>query len=231
VRGTCFVVGELAAAHPDLVRDVAAAGHEVALHGWHHVPLTDLDAATFSAGTRRGKTLLEDLTGRPVVGYRAPSFSLVPASSWAVEELAALGFAYSSSALPARSPLFGWPGLPRRPFRWESGLLELPVPVTTIAGITNAYLGGAYLRVLPPSVVRAGLRRAGDDELLWTYCHPYDFDPDEPFATRPGLSRRASRILWINRSRMLGRVTRLLDGRAADPLAERAAALVDVPQR
>jgi polysaccharide deacetylase family protein (PEP-CTERM system associated) len=229
VRGTFFVVGELALAHPDLVRAVAAAGHEIALHGWRHVPLTDLDAPAFHDDTRRGKALLEDLSGTEVVGFRAPSFSLVAASSWAADVLAELGFAYSSSVLPARNPLFGWPGMPRRPFRFASGLLELPVPVTTIGGVTNAYLGGSYLRVLPPPVVHLGLRRARSDEVLWTYCHPYDFDPDEPFARRPGLSRAANRLLWVNRARMLRRVALLLEGRAAEPLATRAATLVDVP--
>src|SRR3954466_5201174 len=88
VRGTFFVVGEVARSEPALVREVAARGHEIALHGWRHVPLTELDPATFRADVARGKALLEDLTGTPVGGFRAPTFSLVPDSRWAVDVLA-----------------------------------------------------------------------------------------------------------------------------------------------
>jgi polysaccharide deacetylase family protein (PEP-CTERM system associated) len=230
VRGTFFVVGELAQAHPDLVRDIAAAGHEVALHAWRHTPLTELDAATFRDETKRGKELLEELAGAPVAGFRAPTFSLVPASAWAVDVLAELGFTYSSSVLPARNPLFGWAGHERTPTRWPSGVVELPCPLTDPLGITRLalpYLGGVYFRVLPGPVVRSGLRHAGPAEVLWLYAHPYDFDPDEPFRARPDLSRARSRLLWINRSRMFRRVERLFArAGAAPPLRER---LPDLP--
>ena len=152
VRGTFFFVGEFASEHPALVRDVARAGHEVALHAWRHVPLPELDAATFRDETKRGKELLEELSGGPVHGFRAPTFSLVDASVWATDVLAELGFTYSSSVLPARSPLHGWPGQPRVPYVWPSGVTELPCPVTHIAGsarLANPYLGGVYFRVLP----------------------------------------------------------------------------------
>ena len=129
VRGTFFVVGETAEAHPELVREVAARGHEVGLHGWRHQPLTELTADAFRADAQRGKDLLEELTGAPVLGFRAPTFSLVPESRWAVDVLADTGFTYSSSVLPARSPLFGDPTLPTTPFRWPNGLVELPCPV------------------------------------------------------------------------------------------------------
>ena len=95
VRGTFFVVGELAAAHPDLVRDIAAGGHEVGLHAWRHTALSDLDAATFRDETKRGKDLLEELTGAPVAGFRAPTFSIVAATEWATDVLAEAGFTYS----------------------------------------------------------------------------------------------------------------------------------------
>jgi len=221
VRATFFVVGELGEEHPDLVRDIAAAGHEVALHAYRHDPLPDVPEAEFRADTERGKKLLEDLAGREVLGFRAPTFSLVPRSAWVTDVLAELGFVYSSSLLPARSPLYGWPGQPRVPFRWPSGLLELPCPVTTVGRVANPYLGGVYFRVLPWRAVEYGLRRSLPGELLWTYCHPYDFDPDEPFSRRPGLSRAKSRLLWLNRRRMYARTARLLALGAAPPLAER----------
>ena len=225
-RGTFFIVGELAEQEPGLVRTIAAAGHEIALHGYRHVPLPQLDAATFRAETARGRALLEDLAGAPVTGYRAPTFSLVPEARWAVDELRDLGFVYSSSVLPARSPLYGWPGQPRKPYRWPGGLVELPCPVAALgARLANPYLGGVYFRVLPWTAVRIGLARAHADEVLWLYCHPYDFDPDEPFNPRGDVGRLGNRLLWLNRSRMAARVARVLAGRAGAPLRERAAAV------
>jgi polysaccharide deacetylase family protein (PEP-CTERM system associated) len=221
VRGTFFVVGELAAQAPDLVREIAAAGHEVALHAYRHEPLTRLTRDAFREDTKRGKALLEDLIGAEVAGFRAPTFSLVPSTAWATDILTELGFRYSSSVLPARSPLFGWPGQPRVPTRWPSGLFELPCPVTFIGPLANPYLGGVYFRVLPWTAVRYGMRHALPGELLWTYCHPYDFDPDEPFALRPGLGRAKSRLLWLNRRRMFERIGRLFDLGTASPLVER----------
>jgi peptidoglycan-N-acetylglucosamine deacetylase len=226
VTGTFFIVGELAEAEPALVRAIAAAGHEIALHGYRHVPLPRLDPPTFRADTARGRALLEDLAGAPVTGFRAPTFSLVPESRWAVDELTELGFAYSSSVLPARSPLYGWPGQPRHPFRWPGGLVELPCPVAEVGAfgrrVANPYLGGVYFRVLPWTAVRLGLARSRADEVLWLYCHPYDFDPDEPFVPRGDVGRLGNRLLWLNRSRMARRVARVLAGRAGPPLRTRA---------
>ncbi len=224
-RGTFFLVGELAQAHPDLVREIAARGHELALHGWEHRPLTLIDPASLREQAKRGKDLLEDLTGTAVAGFRAPTFSLVASTVWATDVLAELGFRYSSSVLPARSPLYGFPGRPRTPNRWPSGLIELPCPVTVFARsprLTNPYLGGIYFRVLPWPAIAYGLRRASENEVLWLYAHPYDFDPDEEFQKRPDLSRAKSRLQWLNRTRMFARIERLFTtAGSAPPLVER----------
>lgn len=221
--GTFFIVGEFAEAEPALVKTIAAAGHEIALHGYRHVPLPQLSPATFRSETARGRAVLEDLAGAAVTGYRAPTFSLVPESRWAVDELTELGFTYSSSVLPARSPLFGWPGQPRRPYRWPGGLVELPCPVASFGRhLANPYLGGVYFRVLPWPAVRLGLARARSDELLWLYCHPYDLDPEEPFVPRRDVGRIGNRLLWLNRSGMAARIARVLAGRAGLPLGARA---------
>ena len=226
-RGTFFVVGELAAAHPDLIGDIAGAGHELALHGWRHIPLTNVEPQSFRDDTKRGKELLEDLAGRPVRGFRAPTFSLIASTVWATDVLAELGFTYSSSVLPARNPLFGWPGQPRVPHTWPSGLVELPCPVADVAGrrrFVNPYLGGVYLRLLPWRAVSYGLDHAEPAEVLWCYAHPYDFDPHEPFRPRPDLSRAKSRLQWVNRKRMFTRVEQLLARTGAGaPLEHRAA--------
>ena len=174
----------------------------------------------------RGKALLEDLTGTPVLGFRAPTFSLVPDSRWAVDVLADAGFTYSSSVLPARSPLFGDPSLPTTPFRWPNGLVELPVP----GGARRRARAPLPRRRLPPRDPGRGSslarRSVGRDQLLWIYCHPYDFDPDEEFWVVPDAGRLGSRLLWYNRRRTFAKIETMLRGRAGPPLAER---LTEVP--
>ena len=226
VRGTFFVVGEFAEAHGELVKEIASGGHEVGLHSYRHTPLTEADPETFRREIGSARAFMEDLAGQAVVGFRAPAFSLVASSAWATDVLAELGFRYSSSVLPAKSPLYGYPGRPRVPHRWPSGLLELPCPVADLGPITNPYLGGIYFRVLPWTAVRYGLGRAHPDEVLWAYLHPYDFDPGEPFQKRPDLGPWKSRLQWLYRRRMYDRVDRLFSqGAAAPPLAERIARL------
>ena len=222
LRGTFFVVGEFAEAHAELVKEIASGGHELALHSYRHTPLTEADPDTFRREIGDARAFMEDLAGHAVVGFRAPAFSLVESSVWVTDVLTDLGFEYSSSVLPARSPLYGYPGRPRTPHRWPSGLLELPCPVADLGPITNPYLGGIYFRVLPWTAVRYGLGRAHPDEMLWAYLHPYDFDPGEPFQKRPDLGPWKSRLQWLYRRRMYDRVDRLFaSGAAAPPLAER----------
>jgi peptidoglycan-N-acetylglucosamine deacetylase len=225
VRGTFFVTGEIAERAPGLVREVASAGHELGFHGWSHVPLTRLTPVQLRAEAKRGKALLEDVSSTPVVGFRAPLFSLVPESQWAVDVLAELGFTYSSSVLPARNPLFGDPTAPVTAFRWPNGLVELPCPVARIAGIGLPYLGGVYLRSLPTAVSATARRMFAGDQMLWIYCHPYDFDVEESFWVAPELGRLGSRLLWYNRRRMFAKVDALLRGGVAPPLGERISAL------
>jgi polysaccharide deacetylase family protein (PEP-CTERM system associated) len=224
VRGTIFVVGEVAEASPEVVKEVAARGHEIALHCWRHTPLTELDARMFREETARAKGLLEDLTGSEVVGYRAPTFSLVPSTLWAVDELQELGFTYSSSVLAGRNPLFGWPGAPGEPFRWPNGLGEFPVPVA--GAYKLPFLGGTYLRLLPWPIVSAARRLARESSgaVPWTYTHPYDFDPGEPRWAVPDAGR-LSPLLWVGRKGLYAKLDRLLDhGRnAGPPLGERLA--------
>ncbi len=220
VRGTFFVVGELAENEPELVRDDRGGGARGrvarlparAAHRSHPGPVPRGDS-------KRGKALLEDLVGAEVAGFRAPTFSLVPSTEWATDILPELGFRYSSSVLPARSPLFGWPGRPRVPTRWPSGLLELPCPVTQVGPgthpyLANPYLGGVYFRVLPWSAVRYGMRHVAARRGAVDVLPPVRLRSRR--AVRrcgPASAHGKSRLLWLNRRRMFDRIGRLFDRR------------------
>ena len=226
VIGTVFVVGDVVRDHPDLVARVAARGHELGLHGATHTPLPDVGADTFRTATAEAMDRLAQTIQAPVAGFRAPIFSLVPDSAWAPAILHELGFVYSSSVLPARNPLYGWPGAPVAPFRWPSGLVEIPSPTFGVGPATVPLLGGVYVRVAPAPLIRWAARRAPSH--AWLYSHPYDFDPDEERWLLPEVGRLGSRVMWWGRRGMKARVRDLVAGterRLVDVVAD----LGDVP--
>jgi len=222
ITATVFIVGEIGRSHPSLVRRVAEGGHEIGLHGLRHVTLDDVGPARLPAELREGRALLEDAAQAPVSGFRAPIFSLTPATEWAVEQIAAAGFAYSSSVLPAANPLHGWPGAPREPCRWSNGLIELPCPVWGAGRLSIPFLGGIYLRYVPLALERRLLAGLGEQSVAWSYCHPYDLDPDEPFFVMPHAGRLTSLIVHTRRAMTLARLEAVIGagGGAGRPLAE-----------
>ena len=127
-RATFFTLGWIAARHPAMIRAISDQGHEVASHGWEHIPADQQTREAFAADIRRSKQTLEDLTGRAVLGYRAASFSINATNLWALEEIEAAGYRYSSSIFPIEHDLYGLPGAPRFPFAPESTeqLIEWP---------------------------------------------------------------------------------------------------------
>ena len=232
-KATVFVVGELGRTHPRLIRRFAQEGHEIGLHGLRHVPLEQVGRERLRDELREGRALLEQAAQVPVRGFRAPIFSLTPRTAWAREEIKAAGFSYSSSVLPAANPLHGWPGVPRTPFKWPNGLIELPCPVAGVGRAMLPYLGGLYLRYVPRWVTSRLLARTDTDAIAWTYVHPYDMDVEEPFFTLPHAGWLTSRLLHTRRGVTLRRLEHLLTvaGGAAPPLGERVAALIaqDLP--
>lgn len=230
VRATVFVVGELAMENPELIRDVAAAGHEVGVHGWRHISLRAVGRGVLKEELMRARALLEDITGAPVSGMRAPMFSLTPGDAWAVEEIRQAGFAYSSSVLPSASPLNGWPGAPRHAFRWPNGLVELPCAVIGLGPLSIPFLGGVYLRYLPLSLI-ARATRSVSIAPTWSYLHPYELDPEEEFFVLPWAGWLTSRIVLGRRRQTLARLQCVLSagGGAGPPLEEIAAASAQAP--
>ncbi len=221
-RATVFVVGQLAHEAPGLIRRLAARGHEIAFHAHAHVPLPFEDPARFRQESQDDKKRLEDLAGKPVLGFRAPGFSLTPQTTWALDALAERGFTYTSSVVPGRIARYGFPGAPRVPFRWPQGLVEFPVP--TLPLVHAPYLGGIYLYAVPLPVTRWIQRRAGSNGALWTYTHAQDMDTDGPYHALPNTPTWMSWLLWYARRRAVRVLPRLLESSTPNrPLGERAA--------
>ncbi|HEU4570782.1 MAG TPA: XrtA system polysaccharide deacetylase [Gemmatimonadales bacterium] len=185
-RGTFFVLGWVAERQPALVRAIAAAGHELASHGYDHRRITDTDAAAFRASVRRTREALEQLGGAPVRGFRAPSYSIVPGREWALDVLIEEGYTYDSSLFPVRRPggAYGYPDAPADPYwltRAAGRLAELPPATLSLGGWRLPAGGGAYFRVLPYALTRAALRACERRGVPGTfYIHPWELDPGQP---------------------------------------------------
>jgi polysaccharide deacetylase family protein (PEP-CTERM system associated) len=183
-RGTFFVLGWIAKYHPSMVREIAARGHEVASHGWGHERVTTLSPAQFRASVRDSRAALEDLIGARVLGYRAPSFSIVRGREWALDILVEEGYRYDSSLFPVRRAGYGFEGGERDPHRLirDAGALD-EVPPSTIR-LGSRLLpagGGAYFRLFPYALIQGALRSAEARGVPGTfYIHPWELDPEQP---------------------------------------------------
>jgi peptidoglycan-N-acetylglucosamine deacetylase len=218
VKATFFTLGWVAERHPALVRRIAAAGHEIASHGWSHVRVDDQTADAFRADIRRTKRLLEDTAGQPVRGYRAASFSMGPKTPWAHDVLAEEGHAYSSSIYPVKHDIYGDPDAPRFAYRPKQGLpiVEFPVTTTRFLGRSWPCGGGGYFRLLPYGLMRAAMRRVNriDGQGCIFYFHPWEIDPGQPRQTGIGLKTRVRH--YTNLGAMEGRLRRVLRAFAWD---------------
>jgi polysaccharide deacetylase family protein (PEP-CTERM system associated) len=182
--GTFFVVGWLADRNPGVVRRIAAAGHEIASHSWWHRRVPTLTPAEFKDDVARTKARLEEITGQPVHGFRAPSFSILPGMGWAFDVLLETGHSYDSSVFPIRRPGYGWPGAPTAPYdivRPAGTLREYPMTTLDALGLRIPAAGGGYLRQLPYGVIRRAFRDCeaqGRGGMF--YIHPWEVDPGQP---------------------------------------------------
>lgn len=182
-KATFFILGWVARRHPELVKRIAAEGHEVASHGLEHVRVDRHSPAGFRQDIGTTKKLLEDIAGVPVRGYRAPSFSIGRAQFWAYEALAAEGYAYSSSVYPVRHDNYGIPDAPRTPFRPTTApsMVELTLPTLTAAGRNLPAGGGGFFRLLPYRLSRWSIARLNASGLPCIfYFHPWEIDADQP---------------------------------------------------
>lgn len=220
-RGTFFVLGHLAERHPELVREIARRGHEVATHGWSHTMVYDLSPDAFRDELRRSIALLEDLAGRRVLGHRAPYFSVTARSLWAFDVLAELGLAYDSSVFPVVNYRYGIPSAPRwpHPVKTAAGeVIEFPITVWRLAGRNLPVAGGAYFRIFPYLLTAAAFRsinRSGRSAVF--YLHPWEIDPDHP---RIPLPRRIAATHYHNLRAMEPRLKRLLREFRFAPMCE-----------
>lgn len=227
IRATFFVLGWVAKKSPQLVREIQAAGHEIACHGMSHRLVYDQTPAVFREETFSSKALLEDICGSKVAGYRAATYSITQQSLWALDILAEAGFEYDSSVFPIRHDNYGIPDAPTAPgiMRTPSGhsLVEFPLSTASYFGMRLPVAGGGYFRIFPYALSRAGLRQINEQAGIpfVFYLHPWEVDPGQPTINAGWRSRLRH---YTNLSRTLPRLEKLVGefcfGTMRDSLAQ-----------
>lgn len=213
VRATFFVVGQIARSNAPLVRAIHQAGHEVASHGWDHQRVLAMTPESFRDDIRKSKQALEQVIGESVCGYRAPTFSIMRQTAWALDVLAEEGMAYDSSIYPVRHDRYGVPSAPRAPFRARGErheILELPPATLRLFGVNTPMGGGGYFRLFPLFLTRWALRQARrscSPPVATLYFHPWEFDPVQE---RLPLGRVSKFRTYVGISQSQGRLVSLL---------------------
>jgi polysaccharide deacetylase family protein (PEP-CTERM system associated) len=213
VKATFFVLGWVAERAPELIREIAVRGHEVACHGFSHQLVYNQSPELFRSETIQSKQLLEDITGTTVRGYRAASYSITGQSRWALDILAEAGFVYDSSIFPVHHDRYGMPGTPEHPYNMTTdkghSLVEFPLSTARVFGYRLPVAGGGYFRLYPYALSRAGLRQVNrQDKPFIFYLHPWEIDPEQPRIEAGWLSRFRH---YNNLDRCEGRLQRLMD--------------------
>lgn len=209
-KATFFTLGWIAERYPHLVRSIVAQGHELASHGYGHQRAGDQGPAEFLLDIRRAKSLLEDLAGVEVNGYRAPSFSVGAETPWAFDCIAEAGYRYSSSVYPVRRDHYGMPDAPRFPYHPRAGLTEIPLTTARLWRRNIPAGGGGYFRLFPYALSRALIRRVNRVERRPAvfYLHPWELDPGQPQVAGVCLKTRLRHYLNLRRTER--RLERLL---------------------
>jgi polysaccharide deacetylase family protein (PEP-CTERM system associated) len=227
-KATFFVLGWVAERFPDLIKRIHRDGHELASHSYDHGLVYERTPESFAADLRRAKAAIEDASGVPVEGYRAPSFSITEQSLWALDVLIAQGYRYDSSIYPIRHDRYGIPTWSRhiqRVDRPGGSIWELPGSTIARAGINLPIGGGGYFRLLPYSWTHRGIaslnRNEGRPAIF--YLHPWEVDPEQPRIQAGAVSRLRH---YHNLEKTESRLRRLLSefrfGRVSDVLAREA---------
>ena len=222
VKATFFVLGNIAEKFPSLIKRIASAGHEIGTHGFAHRQIFQLTPDEFRMEIRKAKSILEELVSADVVGHRAPAFSVVPGTKWALKILAEEGFTYDSSIVPCKNPRYGWDGFNKGVCRLDLGdglsIVEVPMSILPIPMTRKGFLtGGGYLRHFPYFVSYAAIKHIQKTRPVIVYVHPYEFgDEVVPLPTEHLSAASRCRARWRllkvtrNRHTMPAKIQKLL---------------------
>lgn len=230
-KGTFFILGKIAEQFPDLIKRISKEGHELGVHGYHHLLFNKMTPEKAYQEVDRAKKLIEDISGREVDGHRAPAFSINAETSWAFDILARCGFKYDSSVMPCRSLRYGWPDFNKNISRVKTSrdheIIEVPMSTATFLGREVPACGGSYLRLLPYALSEKFFRMISQDRNPIVYIHPYELDtesyPEYFFKELKQASLKTNislRSNWLRRSTVENKFRNLMELGGSSPLVE-----------
>ena len=230
-KGTFFVLGKVAEEFPELIREIAAGGHELGVHGYNHYQFFKMTREQAFEEISSAKKLIEDISGVEVLGHRAPAFSITPETEWGLDVIAEAGFSYDSSIMPIRGKRYGWPGFTKEIKEMEtpSGqkLVEVPLSTLSVLGKEVPVCGGGYLRLFPYLFTKKAFETIGNERPVILYMHPYELDtnryPDYYFdelAKAGFIKRNKMKSMWWNRKTVHPKLTALLENYHFEPLQD-----------
>lgn len=222
VKGTFFILGEIAEHYPRLVKDIASKGHELGVHGFHHDQIFKMTPEKALYDIMRAKELIEDVSGNKVYGFRAPAFSVSENTKWIFDILAELGFKYDSSVMPVYAGRYGWPemGVDIKCVQLKNGnsIIEVPMSTANIFGKKMPACGGGYLRYFPYIFTKLAFNQILKQRPAILYLHPYEIDtvkyPDYFYkakSTLPLKRRFPLSFYRLKKGTVLGKLNLLLD--------------------
>lgn len=220
-KATFFVLGFVAEKHPEVIKAIEKAGHEIGTHGFSHTLIYKQSPQVFRQEMERAVGFLEDLTGKKVIGHRAPFFSITKDSLWALDILGELGILFDSSIFPVLNYRYGIADAPRFPYdikRAHFTLKEFPISTLQLPKVTLPISGGAYFRIYPYQVTKQALRVVNRSGKPFTfYLHPWELDADHPHIDLP---RRIALTHYFNLGKTETRFRKLLRDFKFEPMKE-----------
>ncbi|VAW34298.1 FIG004655: Polysaccharide deacetylase [hydrothermal vent metagenome] len=225
VKATFFIVGWIAERFPRLVKDIHAAGHDIGCHSYYHRLIYELTPEEFRQDTKAAKEILEQITGQPVLTYRAPSYSITNKSLWALDILEELGFTHDSSIFPIRHDRYGIPDAPRFKYKIPGhNLIEYPISTSIFIGRKIPVAGGGYFRLFPYWFTKMALKKINrqDGQSFIFYIHPWEIDPGQP--RLKGLSTLSKFRHYNNLDQTASRFEQLLTDFSFVPIGQNPAA-------
>jgi len=208
---TFFVEGRTADRYPALIKEISSEGHEIACHSYLHNPITEQTLEIFSNDLDKNLQAIYKCGISEVIGYRAPVFSLTEKSPWVWKVLKEKGFQYSSSVLPAKNPLFGFPNFGKEMKR-KDGIMEIPMNTSSFLGREIPFAGGVYFRVLPYNKIKKSFKENFNKDLpVLGYFHPYDIDIQQERLMHPGINESFiyNQLMYFNRKNVFKRLQKL----------------------
>ncbi|BCO19942.1 DUF3473 domain-containing protein [Alteromonas sp. McT4-15] len=210
VKSTFFTLGWVAKRCPDVIKRIVDEGHELASHGLEHQRATTMSQSQFKEDVYASKSILEDVGGTAIKGYRAPSFSVNDSNTWVYDVLVEQGFVYSSSTYPIEHDLYGVPQWPRFKYERKEGITEIPIPTIRKKGTNVGIGGGGFYRLYPYWLSKKRIMAFMEAESApySFYFHPWEIDPDQPYIKEANW--RSKFRHYINLSRMESKIEKLL---------------------